>query len=231
MLNLTLLIKGLVGALLQVAFFGALLLIPAGTFQWTEANQFLYFYGLLTLISTVFLAIKAPRSLEARLEIPMSESQPLSDRIATTFLLVFLVGWFVFIPVDIFHLKFLAPPQHIISVLGGILSLFGYGIMLTALYQNEFATTVVRDQSDRGHELRDTGLYGLVRHPFYTGFISFCAGLALWLQSYAALIAGLLPITALIGRIYAEETMLEEYLTGYKTYMSKVRYRIIPFIW
>jgi protein-S-isoprenylcysteine O-methyltransferase Ste14 len=55
--------------------------------------------------------------------------------------------------------------------------------------------------------------------------------LALWLQSYAALIAGLLPITALIGRIYAEETMLEEYLTGYKTYMSKVRYRIIPFIW
>jgi protein-S-isoprenylcysteine O-methyltransferase Ste14 len=208
LLNLILLIKGLVGALLQVAFFGALLLLPAWTWQWTEANQFLYFYGFLTLISTVFLAIKAPRSLEARLEIPMSESQPLSDRIAsdriaTTFLLVFLVGWFVFIPIDIFHLKLFAPPQHSISILGGTASLLGYGIMLTALYQNEFATPVVRDQSDRGHELRDTGLYGLVRHPFYTGFILFCLGMALWLQSYAALIAGLLPITALIGRIYA----------------------------
>jgi len=226
-----LLIKGLIGATLQIAFFGALLLIPAGTWQWTEANQFLYCFGFLTLVSTVFLAIKAPRSLEARMELPMNESQPLSDRIATTFLLVFLVGWFVFIPIDIFHLKLLAPPQHSISILGGTASLLGYGIMLTALYQNEFATPVVRDQSDRGHELRDTGLYGLVRHPFYTGFILFCLGMALWLQSYAALIAGLLPITALIGRIYAEEKILQETLPGYREYMSRANYRIIPFIW
>ena len=225
------LIKGLIGATLQIAFFGALLLIPAGTWQWTEANQFLYCFGFLTLVSTVFLAIKAPRSLEARMEMPMNESQPLSDRIATTFLLVFLVGWFVFIPIDIFHLKLLAPPQYSISILGGAASLLGYGIMLTALYQNEFATPVVRDQSDRGHELRDTGLYGLVRHPFYTGFILFCLGMALWLQSYAALIAGLLPITALIGRIYAEEKILQETLPGYKEYMSRTRYRIIPFVW
>ena len=225
------LIKGLIGATLQIAFFGALLLIPAGTWQWTEANQFLYCYGFLTLVSTVFLAIKAPRSLEARMEMPMNESQPLSDRIATTFLLVFLVGWFVFIPIDIFHLKLLAPPQHSISILGGAASLLGYGIMLTALYQNEFATPVVRDQSDRGHELRDTGLYGLVRHPFYTGFILFCTGMALWLQSYAALIAGLLPITALIGRIYVEEAVLQDTLPGYGEYMSRTRYRIISFIW
>ena len=226
-----LLIKGLIGATLQIAFFGALLLIPAGTWQWTEANQFLYCYGFLTLVSTVFLAIKAPRSLEARMEMPMNESQPLSDRIATTFLLVFLVGWFVFIPIDIFHLKLLAPPQYSISILGGAASLLGYGIMITALYQNEFATPVVRDQSDRGHELRDTGLYGLVRHPFYTGFILFCLGMALWLQSYAALIAGVLPITALIGRIYAEEKILQETLPGYREYMSRTRYRIIPFVW
>ena len=226
-----LLIKGLIGATLQIAFFGALLLIPAGTWQWAEANQFLYCFGFLTLVSTVFLAIKAPRSLEARMEMPMNESQPLSDRIATTFLLVFLVGWFVFIPIDIFHLKLLAPPQHSISILGGAASLLGYGIMLTALYQNEFATPVVRDQSDRGHELRNTGLYGLVRHPFYTGFILFCLGMALWLQSYAALIAGLLPITALIGRIYAEEKILQETLPGYKEYMSRTRDRIIPFVW
>jgi len=225
------LIKGLIGATLQIAFFGALLLIPAGTWQWTEANQFLYCYGFLTLVSTVFLAIKAPRSLEARMEMPMNESQPLSDRIATTFLLVFLVGWFVFIPIDIFHLKLLAPPQYSISILGGAASLLGYGIMITALYQNEFATPVVRDQSDRGHELRDTGLYGLVRHPFYTGFILFCLGMGLWLQSYAALIAGLLPITALIGRIYAEEKILQETLPGYREYMSRTSYRIIPFVW
>ena len=226
-----LVIKGVVGSLFQTAIIGALILLPAWTWQWTEANQFLICYAILSVASAVFLALKAPASLEARMEMPINESQPLSDRIATRFLLMFLMGWFVFIPIDVFYLKLLAPPQQIIQILGGILSLFGYSIMLLALYQNEFATPVVRDQSERGHELRDAGLYGLVRHPFYTGFILFCIGMALWLQSYATLIVGLLPLTALIGRIYAEEKILQETLPGYRDYMSRTRTRIIPFIW
>ena len=226
-----LVIKGVIGSLCQTAIIGALILLPAWTWQWTEANQFLICYGILSVASTVFLALKAPTSLEARMEMPMNETQPLSDRIATRFLLLFLMGWFVFIPIDVFYLKLLALPQQMIQILGGILSLFGYSIMLLALYQNEFATPVVRDQSERGHELRDAGLYGLVRHPFYTGFILFCIGMALWLQSYASLIAGLLPLYALIGRIYAEENILQETLPGYRDYMSRTRTRIIPFIW
>ncbi len=226
-----LVIKGVIGSLFQTAIIGALILLPAWTWQWTEANQFLICYAILSMFSAVFLALKAPASLEARMEMPMNETQPLSDRIATTFLLVFLLGWFLFIPIDVFYLKLLATPQPMIQILGGILSLFGYGIMLLALYQNEFATPVVRDQSERGHELRDTGLYGLVRHPFYTGFILFCIGMALWLQSYATLIVGLLPLTALIGRIYAEEKILQETLPGYREYMSRTRNRIIPFIY
>ena len=226
-----LVIKGVVGSLFQTAIIGALILLPAWTWQWTEANQFLICYAILSMFSAVFLALKAPASLEARMEMPMNETQPLSDRIATGFLLMFLVGWFLFIPIDVFYLKLLATPQQMIQILGGVLSLFGYGIMLLALYQNEFATPVVRDQSERGHELRDAGLYGLVRHPFYTGFILFCIGMALWLQSYATLIVGLLPLTALIGRIYAEEKILQETLPGYREYMSRTRNRIIPFIY
>ena len=226
-----LVIKGVVGSLFQTAIIGTLILLPAWTWQWAEANQFLICYAILSMFSAVFLALKAPASLEARMEMPMNETQPLSDRIATGFLLAFLLGWFLFIPIDVFYLKLLAPPQQMIQILGGILSLFGYGIMLLALYQNEFATPVVRDQSERGHELRDTGLYGLVRHPFYTGFILFCIGMALWLQSYATLIVGLLPLTALIGRIYAEEKILQETLPGYREYMSRTRNRIIPFIY
>ncbi|MEE3197379.1 MAG: isoprenylcysteine carboxylmethyltransferase family protein [Pseudomonadota bacterium] len=225
------LLKGIIGALAQTAIIGMFLLLPAWTWQWKEANQFLICYVILNVISTVFLAIKAPKSLEARMEIPIDGSQPLSDRIATTFLLIFLIGWFIFIPIDVFHLRLLAPPQATISFLGGLLTLFSYGIMLLAIYQNEFITPVVRDQSDRGHELRDTGLYGLIRHPFYAGFVLFCTGVALWLQSYAALAVGLLPITALIGRIYAEEKILQKTLPGYEEYMLRTRYRIMPFIW
>ena len=163
-------IKGVVGSLFQTAIIGALILLPAWTWQWTEANQFLICYGILSIVSTVFLALKAPASLEARLELPMNETQPLSDRIATRFLLMFLMGWFVFIPIDVFYLKLLAPPQQMIQILGGILSLFGYVIMLLALYQNEFATPVVRDQSERGHELRDAGFVWSGTTPFLYWF-------------------------------------------------------------
>ena len=86
-----LVIKGVIGSLCQTAIIGALILLPGWTWQWTEANQFLICYGILSVASTVFLALKAPTSLEARMEMPMNETQPLSDRIATRFLLLFLM--------------------------------------------------------------------------------------------------------------------------------------------
>ena len=40
-----LVIKGVIGSLCQTAIIGALILLPAWTWQWTEANQFLICYG------------------------------------------------------------------------------------------------------------------------------------------------------------------------------------------
>ena len=44
---------------------------------------------------------------------------------------------------------------------------------MLALFQNAFAVPIVRVQSEREQVLIDTGLYGLVRHPFYLGSCSF----------------------------------------------------------
>ncbi len=35
----------------------------------------------------------------------------------------------------------------------------------------------------------------------------------------------------IILRTYLEDKMLINYLSGYKIYVSKVKYRLIPFIW
>ena len=104
-------------------------------------------------------------------------------------------------------------------------------MILIALYQNAFATPVVRDQSERAHALIDSGLYGRVRHPFYTGFLISLFGLGLWLESYAAALAVPAVLVSLLVRISVEEKTLRETLPGYAEYMERVRFRLIPGVW
>ncbi len=226
-----LLIRGLFGALFQIALFAALLFIPAGTWQWPRAIQFLSVYSILVLVSTVLLARIAPSSLEARLEVPFAKSQPMADRVITLFLILSILAWFVFIPIDVFQLQILPPPGLVVSAFGAILFFGGYGILTLALFQNEFAVPVVRDQSERGQVLIDTGLYGYVRHPFYLGFLLFLVGIALWLESYASVFTLTVVLGLLVARILVEEKALREMLPGYIEYMEKVRYRLVPFVW
>jgi protein-S-isoprenylcysteine O-methyltransferase Ste14 len=102
---------------------------------------------------------------------------------------------------------------------------------MATLFQNAFAAPIVKDQSERGHVLIDTGLYGRIRHPFYLGLLFLLMGLALWLESYASVLALLLPFVFLIARITVEERTLRETLPGYGDYMKRVRYRLVPFVW
>jgi protein-S-isoprenylcysteine O-methyltransferase Ste14 len=226
-----LLIKGLLGALFQIALFAVLLFLPAGTWNWPRAILFLMVYGLLLLVSTVVLARLAPASLEARLTAPIDKSQPMADRVVTLFLFLSFIAWFVLIPIDVFHLQLLPPPYFTVSVFGAALFLAGFGIIITALFQNAFAVPIVRDQSERGQVLIDTGLYARVRHPMYFGFLLFLIGIALWLESYASLLALPFLFVFVIARIFVEEKTLQETLPGYVEYMAKVRYRLISFVW
>jgi len=226
-----LVLRGLIGGLFQVALFAALLLVPAGTWQWPRAIQFLATYAILVSVSIVALARYAPASLEARLMSPYSEKQPVADRIASAFLFVSLLAWLVFIPIDVFRLRLLPPPNLGVSMLGVVLWHAGFGVIMTALLQNAFAAPIVTDQSERGQVLIDTGLYGRIRHPFYLGLLLFLAGLGLWLDSYASVLALPVPLTGLLARIRVEEKTLVEALPGYADYTQRVRDRLIPFVW
>jgi len=226
-----LVLRGLVGGLAQLVLLAALLLIPAGTWHWPRAIHFLVVYGLVNSVSIVALARLAPASLEARLTAPSAKSQPMADRAVTPLFIVSIFAWLVFIPVDVFRLRLLPLPPLEVSILGAIVSLAGYAIIWTTLFQNAFAAPIVKDQSERGQVLIDTGLYGRIRHPFYLGFLLFFLGLALWLESYAGVSALLLPFTFLVARIDVEERTLIETLPGYADYTKRVRYRLVPFFW
>ena len=77
----------------------------------------------------------------------------------------------------------------------------------------------------------DRGLYAKVRHPFYTGFLVALLGLALWLQSYAAVVGLVVVFASLVIRIRVEEQHLRETLPGYAEYMHRVQHRLVPGVW
>lgn len=226
-----LIVKGVARALAQTVLLAALLLVPAGTWHWPRALQFLVAFGVVGLISTVALALTAPSSLEARVELPPAGSQPAQDRVVALLLGVALVAWFVFIPVDVFHLHLLGAPPAWTSLLAAALLVAGYGIMYAALIRNAFASPLVADQAERGQVLVDTGLFAHVRHPMYLGAILFFAGLGLWLESAASLLALPVVAAALVARIFVEERSLRETLPGYAEYTGRVRYRLVPLVW
>ena len=226
-----LIIRGLFGGFIQVAIFAALLFIPAGTWHWPRAWQFLGAYGLVMAVSIIMLAKLAPESLAARLQRPSDKSQPMADRIVTTLLILSMLAWFAFVSMDVFHMQLLPKPHLIVSVFGAVFFFTGYGICMVSIYQNAFAAPIVKDQSERGQVLVDTGLYGLIRHPLYLGMLPYLAGLALWLESFAGVFTVLVVLFFLVLRIFVEEKTLQRTLPGYTEYMAKVRCRLIPFVW
>ena len=77
----------------------------------------------------------------------------------------------------------------------------------------------------------DTGVYGIVRHPFYAGTPLVLVGLGLWLESYTAALFAVVPIAFLVVRLRLEERFLRRELPGYSEYAARVPHRLLPGIW
>ena len=79
-------------------------------------------------------------------------------------------------------------------------------------------------------ELVEDGPYAVVRHPVYSGGILLFAGISLALSPWALVgTAALTLLWALKSRV--EERFLLEHYTSYAEYCSRVRYRLVPFVY
>jgi protein-S-isoprenylcysteine O-methyltransferase Ste14 len=85
-------------------------------------------------------------------------------------------------------------------------------------------------QKERGQKVISSGLYGIVRHPMYAGAVLLFVSAPLLLGSVWGLALGLVLIITIAVRSLGEEAMLKEELDGYRDYMRKVKWRMIPFV-
>jgi protein-S-isoprenylcysteine O-methyltransferase Ste14 len=219
------------GVLINTSVFAVLLFVPAGTLHWWRAWAFLGVNLIYAAVSTVTLYRINTGVLEERFKPPLQKGQPWTDKIVVLALLIAFGLVVAFIPVDVFRLHLLPKPAIAISLLGIALFIFGWGMMILALRENAFATLAVRHLTERHQIVIDTGVYGIVRHPMYAGFLPLLVGMSLWLESYAAALLSVAPFVVLVVRILIEEKFLRRELPGYDTYTQRVRYRLIPFVW
>lgn len=122
----------------------------------------------------------------------------------------------------------LVPVIHLIGLTFFVL---GQGLFSWAMASNKYFSTAVRIQTDRGHTVATAGPYRYVRHPGYVGYIVSFLGMSLALGSLWAIIPAGLIACLLVARTALEDRTLQDELPGYKDYVQRVRYRLLPGMW
>ena len=223
-------VKTFFGLLFQTALLAIFLYLPALTLNWPDALLFLTIHFLITILASAYLLIVKPASIEARMNYD-SETQPKEDRMATVLMLSAIVLGLSLAPIDIFHLNLSSSFDGNIKNIGLVIYVIGMLLVMASMNANEFAETTVNIQEERGQRVIETGIYAMVRHPMYTGFIFFITGVNIWLGTYLSLLLSLVFLAiALKSRISIEEKTLLNDLEGYEDYCKKVKARLIPYL-
>jgi protein-S-isoprenylcysteine O-methyltransferase Ste14 len=222
-----LLIQAVAASLFGLVFFGALLFWPAGTFDYWQAWVFIAIFTAVSSGPTMYWGLRKPEVLRRRLHAgPIAETRT-AQKIATVGTIAMVVAVLVVSALD-HRFGWSQVPMPVV-VIGDLLVAFGLGMATTVVNQNSFAAATIRVEADQ--PLISTGLYGLVRHPMYTGALIMIVGMPLALDSYWGLVTLVPGVAVLALRIADEEKLLRQELGGYDEYTQQVHYRLVPGVW
>jgi protein-S-isoprenylcysteine O-methyltransferase Ste14 len=223
--------KKIVFAFLYILIFPALILLLAGDFFWPAGWIFCIWFIVLCFSTILYLYKKDPALLEERYKQPGTGNQEGWDRYAVYGLVIGFITWIVIMPLDARRFGWSPVFPLWLNILGGAMLAGSFILFFRSYTDNTFLSPLVRIQAERKQQVVSTGVYGFVRHPMYLGGILMFIGTPLLLGSGYGLLPGLVMTLLLMARIRGEEGMLARELGGYREYMQKVRYRLVPFLW
>ncbi len=201
-----------------------MLFLPAGTIHFPNALIFMAVLFIPMFVVGILLLVKNPTLLQKRLNSKEKQSE---QKIVILLSVLQFVASFLLAGFD-FRFGWSHFPFWL-TIVAVILFLASYALYCEVIRENEFLSRTVEIQQNQ--KVIDTGLYGIVRHPMYFATILLFWSMPLVLGSWIAFVVMLpFPLT-LVKRIKNEEKILQDGLNGYKEYMQKVKYRILPFVW
>jgi protein-S-isoprenylcysteine O-methyltransferase Ste14 len=207
------------------------LFVCAGDFGWWQA----WVFSLLIVAAGVGGRILAERRnsglMAERQSIESIQEAKAWDKVLAP-LMAFSISFPLVIVAGLDHRFGWSPvfPLWLI-LLGFFLIAFGYAFSVWAFVENRFFSSVVRIQTDRGHEVCDSGPYRIVRHPGYAGNILPLLGIVLALGSLWTLVPAAVALVIAVIRTTLEDRALQEELPGYQEYARRVRFRLFPGIY
>ena len=219
--------KLLVFGLVEVIVFGAMLFSPAGTFNYWQAWVFLMVVAVSAWAPIIYMLRRNPVALQGRMRGGPTAEARMAQKVAIAALYLSLAAMVVVSVLD--HRFGWSSVPTMICLVGDVLVAVGLGVVALVIIQNSYAASTVRVEA--GQKVVSTGLYGLVRHPMYTGNVIMMIGIPLALGSYWGLIFVVAGLIVLALRIRDEEKLLQQELTGYRDYAETVRYRLAPGMW
>ena len=211
--------------ILTLLFVSFVLFLPAGSIKFWNAWIFIGALFLPAFFALVYFVIIDPDLLQKRLKTKEKEK---TQRIFNILYIITFIITLIITGLD-FKYHWSIVPVWLVIVATGIM-ICSYFMLLLVLKQNSYASRVVEIQ--KGQKVIDIGLYSVVRHPMYLSALIFFCPMPLVLGSlYAFIIPVILAPFLLLIRIINEEKVLKNNLNGYKEYVKKVKYRLIPFVW
>lgn len=219
-----LLLEALVKFFCGVLAVGALVFLPAGTLDYPNGWMLFCVMFLPMFVFGFVLLFLSPDLLKKRLDIKEKEKE--QKHVILLSAIMFILG-FVVAGLD-FRVGFLRVPTSVTLVASGVF-LFLYLLYAEVMRENAYLSRTIK--VEEGQKVIDTGLYGIVRHPMYMVTVFLFLMIPLILGSFISFVIFLVYPLVIILRIKNEEKVLCENLLGYKEYMKKVKYRLVPFIW
>jgi protein-S-isoprenylcysteine O-methyltransferase Ste14 len=223
---------GITRRVIQIAvsflLMAGVLFISAGTLSWPWAWIYLGIYLVGVAINASFML---RTNLETAARRSETEGMKVWDRWISAgwgisqYLLIPIVsgldwrfGWAGSYPIGL----------HLI---GMVVFTLGFALFSWAMLTNAFFASVVRVQTDLGHQVCTSGPYQFVRHPGYVGAIMQSIGIPLLLGSNWALLPGVIAVGFMVARTAFEDRTLRAELPGYAEYADKVKFRLLPMVW
>ncbi len=222
--NKELFIQAIVKFLLGLVIIGLLIFLPAGSLSYWQGWILIGILFIPMFVAGLVMMAKNQELLRRRLNAKEEENeQKMVVKLSgLLFMAAFIVaglnwrfGWCVL-------------PNWVVWA-SAVVFLACYLLYAEVLRENTYLSRTIEVQENQ--KVIDTGLYGIVRHPMYSATTLLFLAMPLVLASPISFSIMLLYIPLIVVRIKNEEKVLEEGLPGYKEYKTRVKYRVIPFIW
>ncbi|MBR5382456.1 MAG: isoprenylcysteine carboxylmethyltransferase family protein [Clostridia bacterium] len=217
-------LQALIKFFFGLVLVGLMLFLPAGSLMYWQAWLLIGILFVPMFIAGLILMKKNPGLLRKRLNAKEEQSE---QKTVLAFSALMFSSAFIVAGLNYRYQWIMLPCW--VHWAAAVLFLIAYALYAEVLRENIWLSRTVEVQEDQ--KVIDTGLYGIVRHPMYMSTLLLFLAMPLVLGSVISFVIMLLYIPIIAKRMKNEEQVLEEGLEGYKEYMKRVRYKVIPYIW